>query len=99
MLHECTSLREAQCVSAAIRTNHNKMEKYVRRSRSSTPLQRRAEKKGFLAKTMERCWSLGVTVSGYKEGLPAYTHGEEHGNAASEAGQHRKEQEGSEIRF
>ena len=37
------------------------MEKYVRRSRSSTSLQRRAaeKKKGFLAKTLERCWSLG----------------------------------------
>jgi len=30
---------------------------------------------------------------GYKKGLPAYAHGEEHGNAASEAGQHQKEEE------
>ena len=38
-----------------------------------------------------------VTIWRYKEVLPAYTHGEEHGNAALEAGQHRKEEEGLGI--
>lgn len=53
MLHACTSLRESIQITV--------METYVRRSRSSTSLQRRAseKKRGFLAKTLERCWSLG----------------------------------------
>lgn len=53
----CVLARGTVC----FRGNITRMEEYVRRSRSATSLQRRAaaEKKGFLAKTLEQCWSLG----------------------------------------